>query len=206
MDQDSAILPGVLRSDFEQWVTNAAPFEPSVNGLWFTIIQQHFDAELRSLKYSLNPELKVKSAEKAGTKGGISDLVLVKNVFRSQTGAVTVKGIWQIIIEGKKKKGDNFENTLKQLVNYARGKVDGHKGWCYLVAAIGDECKFWRYEKWDLYPVQPMDVQNDEVYINDKIAQVPFYPQKMLAYNLKNTQDQKDIVKILEYMRQHGPE
>ncbi|KAG6809513.1 hypothetical protein H0H92_015974 [Tricholoma furcatifolium] len=193
----SVLLPQANNAEFKALVDAAAGMEPAVNGLWMSIMNVYFAEKLKTLQYTLNPELRTKYK-----KGGISDLALVKHSYDNEAKQATAA--WQIIIEGKREGGDsdNFEKTLEQLVGYANGVLKTNGQWCYLIAAKGEHCMFWKYIRGSLYAVQPMKVENRVVTINGNIA-----TQIMLTlstpYSLKS--DQESIMIMLQHIRTYEP-
>ncbi|KAG6827823.1 hypothetical protein H0H92_010339 [Tricholoma furcatifolium] len=195
----SALLPRSANVDFKAWVKNVADFEPLVNSLWLSIIHQHFGDEIKSLDYSAHPELRAKRGN------GFCDLALVRNGF---PGGSNVTVDWQIIVEGKRTSGSNWNNTLAQLIGYANDQLSTQHGWCYLIAAIGEECRFWIYERWNINPVYHMKVefnaqtQRKEVQIRQN---PPEGTGHTYVFHLPDMEDQKDIVFMLEYIKANGP-
>ena len=146
------------------------------------ILNTHFQAEISTLQYSINPEVHLAS--------GFTDLLVTLNDFNPPSV------YWQIIFEGKAGNGMNYANTLNQLDGYAQ-EVYGQRGWCYLIAARGRTCMFWRYQKWHMCPIQPMGVDpNGNVAFITQARQIPLPLSE--EYDLIN--DQNIIATLLQYI------
>ncbi|KAG6810705.1 hypothetical protein H0H92_010668 [Tricholoma furcatifolium] len=201
MAAHSILLPNTLKADYDKWALASRTLEPFVNGLWLSIVRHHFELGLQSLKYTINPELRLR-------RGNFSDLLMVKNFFdTNDDGELVATNKWQIIIEGKRVHANNtFRGTIAQLATYAT-QIEGANGWCYLIAAIGDRCMFWRFQKWHMCRIQPMYVQVNTstgartVRFNEEAPQIP--APESTAYTITNDEDQQNIIKLLTWIKDH---
>ena len=151
----------------------------------FSILNTHFQAQIQSLNYSINPEVHLNH--------GFTDLLVTRNNHLANPPNVK----WQIIFEGKAGNGMNFQNTLIQLNGYAQ-QVWGQGGWCYLIAARGGDCMFWRYQRNSLWHIQPMgtNAAGNVAFLTQQ-PQIPLPLSQ--PYDIVN--DQAIILTMLTYIR-----
>ena len=154
----------------------------------FSILNTHFQAQIQSLDYSINPE--------AHLNHGFTDLLVTRNNHLANPPDVK----WQIIFEGKAGNGDNYLSTLNQLNDYAK-QVFGQGGWCYLIAARGRTCMFWRYQKNTQWNIQPMSVNGANVAFT-QAQQIPWLP---LSHQYDIVDDQAEVLIMLTYITNNGP-
>lgn len=106
------LLPLAVPLDYAAWAQANVNEEGFVNGIWSSILNTHFQAQIRTLNYSINPEVHLNH--------GFTDLLVTSN---NHVIPPTVK--WQIIFEGKAGNGGNYQKTIEQLEGYAK-EVQGH--------------------------------------------------------------------------------
>ncbi|EDQ99499.1 uncharacterized protein LACBIDRAFT_334996 [Laccaria bicolor S238N-H82] len=177
------LLPLANANAYANWVQANANEEGFVNGIWSSILNTHFQAQIRTLNYSINPEVHLNH--------GFTDLLVTRN---NHVIPPTVK--WQIIFEGKAGNGMNYQNTLNQLDGYAQ-QVQGGGGWCYLIAAKGGTCMFWKWVKNSLWHVQPMGINAaGNVAFLTQQPQIPLPVSQ--EYDIVN--DQAEILTMLNYI------
>ncbi|KAG6810336.1 hypothetical protein H0H92_012370 [Tricholoma furcatifolium] len=193
------ILGGADPEDVERYAVACRELEPFVNGLWFSIMHHFLNNHLQQLTYTINPEPRLPHKD-------FSDLLVVKNFFDTNSnGKLEVTRRWQIIIEGKREhKNNTFENTLDQLVGYAEQL--GANQFCYLIAAIGHKCMFWRFDKAKtIARLAPMYVLFDEVGKRGEVCfydeSQPFSRRNGVIYDITETQGQMAIRLMIEWIK-----
>ncbi|KAG6810337.1 hypothetical protein H0H92_012371 [Tricholoma furcatifolium] len=183
-----ALLPYADQENYAALVEAQENEEGFVNGIWFSILSQCFEAQIGRLEYSVNPEV-------AHVGVGNSDLLVTRNDFQQATPTIT----WQIMLEGKA--GDStdlFTDALDQLLKYVVTIEPNH--FCYLIAARGGHCMFWKYQVGN----DPMlDGEYKPMSVNVGGQVVWAHPNFPLSEEYSIVNDQNQISVLLDYIKNH---
>ncbi|KAG6827826.1 hypothetical protein H0H92_010342 [Tricholoma furcatifolium] len=133
------LLPQSDTAEYRAYVETFKQNEGLVNGLWFEILNEIFQDQMKALQYFIRPEVLHEGTKENGEPyRGYSDLLVTSGVEQT----------WQIVYEGKAG-GDgaqipDFDEVLVQLKKYAKTMAVDH--FCYLIGARGKDYMFWRYK------------------------------------------------------------
>ncbi|KAG6819719.1 hypothetical protein H0H93_009335 [Arthromyces matolae] len=177
------LLPSMAHIDFVTLVDNSWKNEGYINGVWGSNV-------IRNGSRSLSPEVKSQ---------GFSDYLLTGNIYtpaplpnfpNHQTLTRTV----HMIYEGKAVAEMTWDKTLEQLIGYGKALLL-NKHSCFLIAAIGREVKFWRFNKNDGFNC------NVEAMVIGKNGVITFKGDKFQSPHLRPQADPLSIVLQGQYVK-----